>query len=192
MPDATPFEDLLQRFLAPLRRLAWAYTHDKPEADELLQEHSRYVLIVTDGEPTAHRFLVALRRFWLVRNHYTQARAFLAPMLARYAAPTAARLDLLEASNTFATLQLEYDTALDNVLLVGARIGGDRFAVLLPVRAEADSLRAWPVRVIEALSRPFCIAACELSLGAHVGAAQFPGRVMRLECRDFLLRDFAQ
>ena len=38
MPDATPFEDLLQRFLAPLRRLAWAYTHDKPEADELLQE----------------------------------------------------------------------------------------------------------------------------------------------------------
>ncbi|MFZ1428034.1 MAG: EAL domain-containing protein [Geminicoccaceae bacterium] len=65
-------------------------------------------------------------------------------------------------------------STLDNVLLAGARIGGDRFAVLLPAMVGADGLRAWPVRVIEAFSRPFCIAACELSLGAHVGAAQFP------------------
>lgn len=81
-------------------------------------------------EPVSHRFVVALRKFWLVRNHYTEARAFLAPMLARCGAPSPARLDLLEASNTFAQLQFAYDVALDNVRegLALARSLGERYA----------------------------------------------------------------
>ncbi len=76
-------------------------------------------------------------------------------------------------------------STLDTASLAVARIGGDRFAALLPALASADGLRTWPARASESFSRPFCIAACELSLGAHVGAAQFPEHGTGL---DHLLR----
>jgi diguanylate cyclase (GGDEF)-like protein len=53
-----------------------------------------------------------------------------------------------------------------------ARIGGDRFALLLP--AQADEPESVPAILIEALARPFCISGCELSLCVHGGAALFP------------------
>lgn len=60
------------------------------------------------------------------------------------------------------------------VPLAVARIGGDRFAVLLPSPASADGLRAWVVSVVKAFERPFRIAGCDLHLNVHAGAAQFP------------------
>src|ERR1044071_4043881 len=37
-PEQSPYEDLLQRYLQALRRLAWSYTRDGTEGDDLLQE----------------------------------------------------------------------------------------------------------------------------------------------------------
>ena len=64
-------------------------------------------------------------------------------------------------------------TLLQPPLAVG-RIGGDRFALLLPAMPGVDGLRAWPAHVIQTLDRPFRIAACELVLTVHAGAAQYP------------------
>ena len=36
--EQSRFEDLLQRYLQPLRRLAWSYARDHAECDDLLQE----------------------------------------------------------------------------------------------------------------------------------------------------------
>ncbi|MFO0618525.1 MAG: protein kinase [Polyangiaceae bacterium] len=122
-------------------------------------------------EPVSHRFVVALRKFWLVRNHYTEARAFLAPMLARCGAPTPARLDLLEASNTFAQLQFAYDVALDNVRegLALARSLGERYResilqthlvyvhFLMARYAEGDALSVEALRLARAVDAPFAL-----------------------------------
>jgi RNA polymerase sigma-70 factor (ECF subfamily) len=37
-PERPRYEDLLQRYMQPLRRLAWSYGRDGAEADDLLQE----------------------------------------------------------------------------------------------------------------------------------------------------------
>lgn len=72
---------------------------------------------VEDDQPSAGhdtvspRFVVALRKFWIVRGHTTEARGFVTPMLASHARLDAARLLLLEAGNTFATIQLDYEAA---------------------------------------------------------------------------------
>src|SRR5690349_11083712 len=36
--ERSRYEDLLQRYLQPLRRLAWSYADDRAECDDLLQE----------------------------------------------------------------------------------------------------------------------------------------------------------
>ncbi|MFL5338441.1 MAG: putative bifunctional diguanylate cyclase/phosphodiesterase [Geminicoccaceae bacterium] len=55
---------------------------------------------------------------------------------------------------------------------VAARVGGDRFALLMPASAgEGGNL---PAMVTESLGRPFRIAGCELNLVVHAGAALFP------------------
>src|SRR5688572_29059070 len=36
--EQSRYEDLLQRYLQPLRRLAWSYAGDRAECDDLLQE----------------------------------------------------------------------------------------------------------------------------------------------------------
>jgi RNA polymerase sigma factor (sigma-70 family) len=36
--EQSRYEDLLQRYLQPLRRLAWSYARDHAECDDLLQE----------------------------------------------------------------------------------------------------------------------------------------------------------
>ncbi|HEX6011867.1 MAG TPA: bifunctional diguanylate cyclase/phosphodiesterase, partial [Geminicoccaceae bacterium] len=57
---------------------------------------------------------------------------------------------------------------------VAARIGGDRFALLVPLEQAKEGLRAWPAAVTAALGRPFRVAGCELTLTVHAGAAVFP------------------
>jgi RNA polymerase sigma-70 factor (ECF subfamily) len=37
-PEQTRYEDLLARYLQPLRRLAWSYARNETECDDLLQE----------------------------------------------------------------------------------------------------------------------------------------------------------
>lgn len=54
------------------------------------------------------------------------------------------------------------------------RIGGDRFALLVPVEDEPQDPGHWPRAMLEALRRPFCIDGCELQLGVRVGSALFP------------------
>jgi diguanylate cyclase (GGDEF)-like protein len=55
-----------------------------------------------------------------------------------------------------------------------ARIGGDRFAMLVQAPPDGGVAANWPAGVIEALGRPFCVAGCELTLCVHGGAAVFP------------------
>ena len=55
---------------------------------------------------------------------------------------------------------------------LAARVGGDRFALLVP--AEAAEGNNLPGLVTETLARPFRIAGCELTLAVHAGAALFP------------------
>jgi diguanylate cyclase (GGDEF)-like protein len=57
---------------------------------------------------------------------------------------------------------------------VAAPVGGDRFALLVPLEQAKEGLRAWPAAVTAALARPFRIAGCELTLTVHAGAAVFP------------------
>ena len=65
-------------------------------------------------------------------------------------------------------------TAVTGVPPTAARMGGDRFALLVPNAAGAESAGATAVAVTDALARPFLIAGCEVSLRAHTGAALFP------------------
>src|SRR5947208_4032557 len=37
-PEQSRYDDLLQKYIQPLRRLAWAYAPDRAECDDLLQE----------------------------------------------------------------------------------------------------------------------------------------------------------
>lgn len=37
-PEQSRFEDLLQRYMDPLRRLVWSYARDSADSDDLLQE----------------------------------------------------------------------------------------------------------------------------------------------------------
>ncbi len=55
-----------------------------------------------------------------------------------------------------------------------ARMGGDRFALLVANPAGAEAAAAMAVAVTDALARPFVIAGCEVSVRAHAGAALFP------------------
>ena len=55
---------------------------------------------------------------------------------------------------------------------MAARVGGDRFALLVPaLGSEGNNL---PVTITEFSARPFRIAGCELILTLHAGAALFP------------------
>ena len=73
MPDARSFEDLLQRFLPPLKRLAAAYTRDRDESDELLQE---IALAIWTSLP---RFRGdSSERTWIYRVAHNTALRFLA------------------------------------------------------------------------------------------------------------------
>ena len=62
-------------------------------------------------------------------------------------------------------------TSLSERAAAAARIGGDRFALL--VAGDADPA---PIanQVCDALARPFRVLGCEVSLRCHVGIAQFP------------------
>ena len=65
-------------------------------------------------------------------------------------------------------------TILCPTAAVVARIGGDRFAVLLPSPSNAEQVSSLPATMVEGLGRSFCIAGCELTLRVHCGAAVFP------------------
>ncbi|MBL8212319.1 MAG: sigma-70 family RNA polymerase sigma factor [Bryobacterales bacterium] len=73
MPDARSFEDLLQRFLPPLKRLAAAYTRDRDESEELLQE---IALAIWTSLP---RFRgESSERTWIYRVAHNTALRFMA------------------------------------------------------------------------------------------------------------------
>jgi diguanylate cyclase (GGDEF)-like protein len=54
------------------------------------------------------------------------------------------------------------------------RIGGDRFALLIPVDADQPDPGHWPRAILAALRRPFCIDGCEAQVGVRLGSALFP------------------
>jgi diguanylate cyclase (GGDEF)-like protein len=55
-----------------------------------------------------------------------------------------------------------------------ARMGGDRFALLVANLGGGEAAGAVAVAVTEALARPFLIAGCEVAVRVHAGAALFP------------------
>ena len=55
-----------------------------------------------------------------------------------------------------------------------ARLGGDRFGVILPVLDGAKGAREAAQRILAALCRPVFLAGDEISLGASIGIALFP------------------
>ena len=55
-----------------------------------------------------------------------------------------------------------------------ARVGGDRFGLLLPLAEGQDDHGRWPRAILAALRRPYCIEACELQVEVAVGAARYP------------------
>jgi diguanylate cyclase (GGDEF)-like protein len=65
-------------------------------------------------------------------------------------------------------------TALCPTAALVARIGGDRFALLIPLEGEQQDPAYWPGTVLAALGRRFCVEGCELQLTVSVGSALFP------------------
>jgi predicted ATPase len=107
-------EDLSSRFAGSPGDAEW-FARLGEEHDNV-REAIRESLEPRDGAPSvAPRFAAALRRYWLVRGHYAEALGFLLRMLELHRDPTRARLDLLEAANTFATLLFDYAKALDHL-----------------------------------------------------------------------------
>ena len=55
------------------------------------------------------------------------------------------------------------------------RIGGDRFALLIPLAADQRQRpEHWPQAILASLRRHFCVDGCELQLGVCLGSALFP------------------
>jgi diguanylate cyclase (GGDEF)-like protein len=54
------------------------------------------------------------------------------------------------------------------------RIGGDRFALLIPLSADQQRPEHWPQAILASLGRHFCVDGCELQLGVCLGSALFP------------------
>lgn len=72
MSSSEQYEDLLQRYLQPLRRLAWSYARDRAECDDLLQE---IALALWTGLP---RFRgESSERTWLYRIAHNTSISYL-------------------------------------------------------------------------------------------------------------------
>ncbi|HEY4120982.1 MAG TPA: hypothetical protein VGM56_24130, partial [Byssovorax sp.] len=105
-------EELLARLGASSDDAAW-FDALAAEHDDLREAIETSLALEASGEaPVAHRFVTALRRYWLVRGHYAEARAYLSRMLELHAGPEAPRLVALDAAVTFATMQRDYDAAV--------------------------------------------------------------------------------
>ena len=82
--DQSRYEDLLQRHLPSLRRLAWSYARDVGEVDDLLQEIAMALWTALPrfrGESS--------ERTWVYRIAHNTAISFLAGTPATYRARTA-------------------------------------------------------------------------------------------------------
>jgi diguanylate cyclase (GGDEF)-like protein len=65
-------------------------------------------------------------------------------------------------------------TALCPASTLASRIGGDRFALLVPRAGVDGGLPRWLEARARALGRRFCIEGCEVAIGTSAGAALFP------------------
>ena len=64
---------------------------------------------------------------------------------------------------------------------LAARIGGDRFALLLPHEGPPATAGVKVASVTDVLARPFQITGCEIAVLAHAGAALFPDHANSVE-----------
>jgi hypothetical protein len=57
---------------------------------------------------------------------------------------------------------------------VAARLGGDEFVVVLPDIGRVDNATRVARRIIDTLSRPFCLNGIDITLSASIGLSLFP------------------
>lgn len=62
-----------------------------------------------------------------------------------------------------------------------ARLGGDEFLCIMPALADAEPVHLLSGRIVEALARPFTLAAGEVTIGVSIGVGLYPDHAGQID-----------